>query len=84
MSVPADFEFRRKHLSTWKTLQSIRVPGLTKSVAVMLLALLVIGSVFLYFTPWVQTASGRGVVTALDPRDRQQDINALVGGRIEE
>jgi RND family efflux transporter MFP subunit len=34
--------------------------------------------------PWVQTASGGGTVTALNPNDRLQEINALVSGRIQE
>jgi hypothetical protein len=33
---------------------------------------------FLFLVPWVQTAPGRGSVTALDPHDRVQQITALV------
>ncbi|MBB4210517.1 RND family efflux transporter MFP subunit [Rhodothalassium salexigens DSM 2132] len=84
MSVPNDLGFRGKHLDTWQTLDSIRIPRVMRMVVLIILATILIGGTFLYFTPWVQTASGRGVVTALDPRDRQQDINALVGGRIEQ
>lgn len=39
---------------------------------------------FLIFVPWVQTTSGFGAVTALNPNDRLQEINALVPGRIQE
>jgi RND family efflux transporter MFP subunit len=39
---------------------------------------------FLAFVPWVQTAYGSGTVTALNPNDRLQEINALVSGRIQE
>jgi multidrug efflux pump subunit AcrA (membrane-fusion protein) len=38
---------------------------------------------FLFLVPWVQTAPGRGSVTALDPHDRVQQITALVPGRVE-
>jgi multidrug resistance efflux pump len=34
------------------------------------------------FAPWVQTVSGSGRVVALDPKDRNQNIDAPVEGRI--
>lgn len=37
----------------------------------------------LLYVPWVQTAPGTGSVIALDPRDRVQNITAMVPGRIE-
>jgi multidrug efflux pump subunit AcrA (membrane-fusion protein) len=39
-------------------------------------------SLFLIFTPWVQTAAGDGVVTTFHPSDRPQSISAPVKGRI--
>jgi RND family efflux transporter MFP subunit len=39
---------------------------------------------FMIFVPWVQTTAGFGAVTALNPNDRLQEINALVSGRIQE
>jgi RND family efflux transporter MFP subunit len=39
---------------------------------------------FLVLAPWVQTTYGAGTVTALNPNDRLQEINALVPGRIRE
>ncbi|MEO1475699.1 MAG: HlyD family efflux transporter periplasmic adaptor subunit [Pseudomonadota bacterium] len=51
----------------------------------VLLSFAVVATIaFLIYAPWVQTTGGAGVVTALNPNDRQQDINALVSGRIEE
>ena len=41
-------------------------------------------ALFLVFMPWVQTTAGFGTVTALNPNDRLQEINALVPGRIQE
>ena len=73
-----------RYRATWATLDSIRVPAPTRVLAILVVLLAVAGAAALWFTPWVQTVSGRGEVTALDPRDRQQDINALVGGRIDE
>jgi RND family efflux transporter MFP subunit len=41
-------------------------------------------ALFLAFVPWVQTTAGFGSVTALNPNDRLQEINALITGRIQE
>ena len=65
-------------------LESIKVPRVMV-VAGWMITLLMIGlGFFLAFTPWVQTTYGAGTVTALNPNDRLQDINALVSGRIQE
>lgn len=74
----------RQHRGRWDTLNSIRMPKITRVVALMIVGVLVIGGAVLWFAPWVQTVQGRGTVTALYPQDRQQSINALVGGRIEQ
>jgi RND family efflux transporter MFP subunit len=55
-----------------------------RMVFALLLAGIVVTVAFLIYVPWVQTTSGRGVVTTLSPNERRQDINALVPGRIEE
>lgn len=71
-------------MAHFTTLASIRTPRLMRAVFFMLLAAIVIVLAFLIYVPWVQTTSGRGVVTTLNPNERKQDINALVPGRIEE
>ena len=53
-------------------------------VAGLLIGGLLAAALFMTFVPWVQTAAGAGVVTALSPNDRIQDVNALVSGRIGE
>lgn len=73
-----------QHLEYFNTLQSIRVPKIARAVAWMLFIGAIAIGLFLVFTPWVQTTAGSGRVTALNPNDRQQEINALVSGRIEE
>lgn len=75
--------FRERHRVYFETLQSIHVPRPVRAGALMLVVTLVAVVGFLLFTPWVQTTAGPGVVTALDPNDRVQQINALVAGRIE-
>lgn len=66
------------------TLKEMRVPRVFRAVFFILLFAFIAGVAFLLYVPWVQTTGGRGVVTTLNPNERQQDINALVSGRIEE
>lgn len=65
-------------------LESVKVPRVMRAVFYMLLVAFLTALVFLIYAPWVQTATGRGDVTTLNPNERRQDINALVPGRIEE
>ncbi|MEE4661885.1 MAG: HlyD family efflux transporter periplasmic adaptor subunit [Halieaceae bacterium] len=74
----------RQHEHCFKTLNGIRVPRVMRVVGWMLFIALLFVGLFLAFVPWVQTAAGFGSVTALNPNDRLQDINALVSGRIAE
>lgn len=76
--------FRDRHIRHFKTLASIRTPRLIRAMGMILTVAVVAAVLFLYFTPWVQTTSGPGVVTALNPNDRLQEINALVPGRIDQ
>ncbi|MEM8770240.1 MAG: efflux RND transporter periplasmic adaptor subunit [Pseudomonadota bacterium] len=76
--------FRDRHIRHFKTLASIKTPRTIATVAWMLGVGAVSALAFLIFTPWVQTAAGVGAVTALNPNDRLQEINALVSGRIQE
>ncbi|QHG86683.1 MULTISPECIES: efflux RND transporter periplasmic adaptor subunit [Xanthomonas] len=65
------------------TLSAMRPPSIAKVLAWMLLIGIVICSAILALVPWVQTASGKGQVVALDPDDRQQQVTAFVPGRVE-
>ena len=76
--------FRDQHIKHFKTLASIRTPRLMAVVSWLLIAGSLIVTAFLFFAPWVQTTAGAGTVTALNPNDRLQEINALVPGRIQE
>ena len=75
---------RKEDMAHFTTLASIKVPRIMRAVFMMVLAAIVAAVAFLIYVPWVQTTSGRGVVTTLSPNERKQDINALVPGRIEE
>ncbi|MBI1392638.1 MAG: HlyD family efflux transporter periplasmic adaptor subunit [Alphaproteobacteria bacterium] len=76
--------FRDRHIRRFKTLASIRTPQLIRVIGWMLIVAATVAITFLTLAPWVQTTAGAGSVTALNPYDRQQEINALVPGRIEE
>ncbi|ANK11837.1 HlyD family secretion protein [Erythrobacter neustonensis] len=74
----------KEDMAHFKTLASIRTPRIMRAVFFIILTAVVVAIAFLVYVPWVQTTSGRGVVTTLSPNQRKQDINALVPGRIEE
>ncbi len=65
------------------TLARIKTPRLLRSIGWLLVATIVGIVLFALVVPWVQTAPGTGAVIALDPRDRQQNITAMVPGRID-
>ena len=71
-------------MAHFTTLAAIKTPQVMRAVFFMLLTAIIVTLAFLIYVPWVQTTSGRGVVTTLSPNERKQDINALVPGRIEE
>ncbi|MES1983348.1 MAG: biotin/lipoyl-binding protein [Pseudomonadota bacterium] len=76
--------FRADHITHFKTLASLRPPRPARVLGWMLLVGMVASIAFLLFVPWVQTSTGMGQVIALDPRDRVQNITALVPGRVEQ
>lgn len=67
----------------FKTLRSLKTPSALRAIAVLLAIGITVSLAGLAFVPWVQTAPGTGSVIALDPRDRVQNITAMVPGRIE-
>ncbi|MEO1488830.1 MAG: HlyD family efflux transporter periplasmic adaptor subunit [Pseudomonadota bacterium] len=71
-------------MAHFSVLEGIRTPKIFRAVFVIILLTVVATVAFLIYVPWVQNTGGRGVVTTLNPNERQQDINALVSGRIEE
>lgn len=73
-----------RHGELFSTLNGIGMPRVTRFLGIGIVFFLVGAVAFLTLVPWVQTASGPGQVTALNPNDRLQEINALVSGRIQE
>jgi multidrug efflux pump subunit AcrA (membrane-fusion protein) len=75
--------YRPDRITHFPTLAAMRPPRLAVAVAWLLAVGIVIATAVLAFVPWVQTAGGTGQVVALDPGDRQQQVTALVPGRVE-
>lgn len=65
------------------TLRGLAPPPVMRVVARILVISIIVAILFVTLVPWVQTAQGSGSVIALDPRDRQQNITALVPGRLD-
>lgn len=74
---------RDEEMAQFRSLAALRTPSITRVLALMIM-LGIAGSIaFMIWVPWVQTAQGTGQVIALDPRDRVQNVTALVAGRID-
>lgn len=75
--------YQSDQLDSLQALHAIGIPSVLRvSCWIILFALAV--SVAGLWLPWVQTTSGSGQVTTLNPSDRVQSISALVTGRIAE
>jgi multidrug resistance efflux pump len=64
------------------SLRALRSPRLGATLAKWLLAFAVVFMVIL-FVPWQQNIRGTGAVTALNPMNRPQTIEAVIGGRVQ-
>ncbi|MFK7886367.1 MAG: HlyD family secretion protein [Gammaproteobacteria bacterium] len=71
------------HGEHFATFNAIKIPRIARVIAWFLVLLVIAVGTFIALVPWIQTTAGNGRVTALNPIDRQQEINALVSGRIE-
>jgi multidrug efflux pump subunit AcrA (membrane-fusion protein) len=76
-------QMHAEQMGQFKTLRELRTPRILRTVGIILAVGIVLSLLALVYVPWVQTAPGTGAVTALDPRDRVQNVNALVPGRID-
>lgn len=59
-----------------------RSPGTVRVLSWMLAGFMIVLAAGLIWTPWQQSVSGEGRVTAFAPDDRQQNIDAPVDGRV--
>ena len=76
------YDFLNKDRHKFTSVKRIAVPRILRHIAVFIVFMIVSSFVFLTFVPWIQTASGSGSITTLNPHDRTQNITALVSGRI--
>lgn len=65
------------------SLRSLRAPSGARVMARLLLVILFVFVVIL-FLPWQQNIRGSGVVTALDPANRPQRVEAVIAGRVQQ
>lgn len=72
-----------EQMTQFKTLSGLKTPLVLRAIAIILGIGIIVTIAGMVYIPWVQTAPGTGAVTALDPRDRVQNVTALVPGRIE-
>jgi len=84
MTTDARIKRSPNDMAHFTALDSVRTPKIFRAVYIMLGVGIALTIAFLVYVPWVQTTGGRGVVTTINPNQRQQAINALVSGRIEE
>jgi len=64
------------------TLRSLRTPTGAKILAKILLVMLAVFIIVL-FLPWQQNVRGSGAITALDPANRPQRVEAVIAGRVQ-
>ena len=74
---------RADDLRHFPTLAKLKPPRVMRIFGGLTIITIISIIVFCIVVPWVQTAPGTGTVMALDPRDRQQKITAMVSGRID-
>ncbi len=73
--------YQTDQLEELDTLASVRMPSSIKITCWIIVIGLILGIASMWI-PWVQTTSGNGQVTTMNPSDRVQNLSALVSGRI--
>ena len=75
--------YRSEQLEQLSSIDRIVIPSVIR-VSCWIIAIGLILGIAALWIPWVQTTSGTGQVTTLNPSDRVQNISAMVSGRIAE
>ncbi len=76
-------DYKSNQLEHLLSMHKIKIPSAIKVSCWITCLALVLGIASMWL-PWVQTTSGTGQVTTLNPGDRVQNISAMVSGRIAE
>ncbi|MBC97643.1 MAG: RND transporter [Halobacteriovoraceae bacterium] len=66
----------------YSSLRRVVIPSWQRVFVLILMAAFGLMAIVFAITPWQQTSTGVGRVTAIDPNDRVQYVNAPVSGRI--
>ncbi len=69
-------------LPAFVALHAIQAPRATRTLARVLVVLMIVLALALTITPWQQNIPGSGRVVAFSPEERQQNIEAPIDGRI--
>ena len=77
-------DYLKQQVDALTNLERVKIPRSLWVLAWILASGFVLTLAAFIYIPWVQTTSGMGGVTTLDPRDRVQNISALVSGRVAE
>jgi len=72
----------KNHKLNYSSLRRIKIPSWQQNLVYFLMISFVFMAIILAITPWQQSSTGIGRVTAIDPNDRVQYVNAPVSGRI--
>ena len=75
--------FYDDYMDGMETLKTLTPSSAGKVAMAVILGIILVIGLALWFTPWIQTASGFGIVNTVSPEDRRQAISALVPGQIE-
>ncbi|WP_218354664.1 efflux RND transporter periplasmic adaptor subunit [Alteromonas lipotrueiana] len=73
---------QQRYLHKIPVADTIGLPKIYKIICWLVGVCIVVTGLLLWFTPWTQTAMGRGSVDSLNPSQRTQAISALVSGQI--
>lgn len=76
-------DYKDEQLDHLSTINLIKIPSAIK-VSCWIICLGIVIGIASMWLPWVQTTSGTGQVTTINPSDRVQNISAMVSGRIAE
>ena len=75
-------DYQASAVQSLSCLERVKFPKALKILTWFLIVSFVLIILALAFIPWIQTSSGSGKITTLDPRDRVQNISALISGRV--
>ncbi|MGE0448743.1 MAG: HlyD family secretion protein [Vicinamibacterales bacterium] len=70
------------HMDARLALHGVQAPRAARTLARLLVLMIVVGIVLLIFTPWQQNIAGAGRVIAFSPEERPQNVEAPVDGRV--